>query len=170
MNQSVNTVRVTADAAGNVIVPSKNNPIWGHIRVEQVKMTVDNKGFARKRPMSALIPGLITDLQGFGWKANELVEGTVIFKEQLTPFNPKDPERDYKVAGKTGIICCIDGQPIYHKTFYVKNSEAQDQYILDEQGNPMSHDNGDAIRVAYAELKEKEAAVATIVGQKIDDL
>ena len=91
-------VRVTADEAGNVIVKSKNNPDWGHIRVEQTKMTIDDNGFARKRTLSALIPGEVEDLKAFGWSANEEIEGVVYVKEQLTPFSKNDPERDYKVA------------------------------------------------------------------------
>lgn len=150
-------VKVTADAAGNVVVPSKNNPEWGHIRVEQDRMVTDDRGFARKKRVSALIPGLIADLKCYGWKAGQEVEGTIIFKEQLEPFNPKDPERDYKIAGKTGVVCCIDGQPIYRKTFYKEDSRAKDVHILDEDGNPVTHNNGDAIRAAYKELAEKEA-------------
>lgn len=157
-------VKVTADAAGNVVVPSKNNPEWGHIRVEQLRIVVDDRGFARRKRVSALIPGLIEDLKSFGWKAGQEVEGTIIFKEQLDPFNPKDPERDYKIAGKTGVVCCIDGQPIYRKTFYSKDKSAKDVHILDEAGNPVSHNNGDAIRAAYAELAEKEKAEAGNLG------
>jgi hypothetical protein len=153
------TVVVTADAAKNVVVPSKNNPEWGHIRVIQDRIIVDDRGFARKKGVSALIPGLITDLKSFNWKADQKIKGTVIFKEQLEPFNPKDPDRDYKVAGKTGVVCCIDGQPIYRKTFYYTNSDAKDVHILDEHGNPVSHNNGDAIRAAYAELAEKEKQI-----------
>lgn len=149
-------VKVTADAAKNVVVPSKNNPEWGHIRVVQERIIVDDRGFARKKPVSALIPGLIGDLKAFNWKADQEVKGTIIFKEQLVPFNPKDPDRDYKVAGKTGVVCCIDGQPIYRKTFYNADPDAKDVHILDDHGNPVSHNNGDAIRAAYAELAEKE--------------
>lgn len=150
------TVVVTADGAGNSVVPSKNNPEWGHIRVEQDRIVIDDRGFGRKKRVSALIPGLIVDLKSFGWKASDKIEGCVYFKEQLTPFNPKEPERDYKIAGKTGVICCIDGEPIYRKTFYNKNPDTQDVFILDEQGQPMTHNNGDAIRAAYLELNEKE--------------
>lgn len=149
-------VKVTADEAGNVVVPSNNNSEWAHIRVEQERIVFDEKGFARKRRMSALIPGLLEDLKSFGWTAGQEIDGKIIAKESLTPFNAKDPERDYKVAGKTGIVCCIDGQPIYRKTFYTPDNNANDVFIMDENGNPMTHNNGEAIRVAYAELTQKE--------------
>lgn len=156
MSEVRRTVRVTADASGNVIIQSKNNPDWGHIRVEQVKMVVDHQGFARKKTVSALVSGTIEDLKGFGWRADEMVEGNVIFREQLIPFNKQDPERDYKIAGKTGIVCCVEGQPIYRKTFYNPDPDSRDTFLKDEFGNLLVHDNGEAIKAAYLELKENE--------------
>ena len=152
-------VKVTADAVGNVVIPSKNNAEWGHIRVEQERIVIDERGFARKKRVSALIPGLIHDLKSFGWKAGQELKGTIIFKEQLTPFNPRDPERDYKIAGRTGIVCCIYGEPVYRKTFYSTNPEAQDVQIMDENNNPVSHTNGEEIRIAYKQLTEQDVTL-----------
>jgi len=152
-------VKVTADAVGNVVIPSKNNAEWGHIRVEQERIVIDERGFARKKRVSALIPGLIADLKSFGWKAGQELKGTIIFKEQLTPFNPRDPERDYKIAGRTGIVCCIYGEPVYRKTFYNTNPEAQDVQIMDENNNPISHTNGEEIRIAYKQLTEQDVTL-----------
>lgn len=151
-------VKVTADEAGNVIIPSKNNQDWGHIRVEQNRIVIDDRGFGRTRRVSALVQGLISELKSFGWKNGQELDGNIIFKEQLTPFNKKDPNRDYKIAGKTGIVCCIDGEPIYRKTFYSTKANAEDQYILDENGQPMTHNNTAEIRAAYAELAEQTSA------------
>lgn len=148
-------VRVTADEAGNVVIPSKNNAEWGHIRVEQERIMTDDRGFARLRKISALIPGLVKDLKSFGWKAGQEIGGTIVFKEQLTPFNTKEPARDYKLAGKTGIPCCIDGEPIYRKTFYKEDENAKDVYITDANGNIIQHTNGDAIREAYKKQAEE---------------
>ena len=64
-------VVVTADKAGNVITRSHNNPDFGHIRVEQTRMLIDDNGFARMKKLSALIPGGIEELQGFGWEAGQ---------------------------------------------------------------------------------------------------
>lgn len=139
-------VKVTADELGNVVVVSKNNPEWGHIRVEQTRITIDDNGFARKKTISALIHGTTDDLTDFGWRAGQQLDGKIIFKESLEPFNVKDPERDYKVAGKTGIVCCLDGQPIYRKTFYTTNASAQDIAV--------AHNNVEDIRAAYADTVE----------------
>lgn len=142
-------VQVTADKAGNVIVKSPNNPTYGHIRVEQTRMVIDENGFARRKKLSALIPGTIKDLSGFGWEAGNLVAGKVIVKESMTPFNKKDPERDYKVAGQSGVVCCSEGNPIFRKHFFVLNPNAEDVTI--------PHDNEEEIKAAYAELAEEEA-------------
>jgi len=155
------TVTVTADSAGNVVIPSKNNPEWGNIRVIQQRIVVDNNGFARKKTISALIAGLVGELKSFGWVANQEIEGKVIFKEQLTPFNPKDPERDYKYGGKTGVICTIEGSPIYRKTFYVTDPTATDIQIRNEAGEVVGHDNGDEIRAAHLKLVEEESTKET---------
>lgn len=151
-------VKVTADAAGNVIVPSKKNPEWGHIRVEQTRMIIDERGFARRKTVSALIPGTIADLKGFGWSKDQEIEGKIIIKERLEPFNTENPERDYKIAGETKVVCCLDGQPIYRKSFYTLNMNAYDETI--------EHNNGDAIKAAYAELADAKK----VSGESIDKL
>ena len=161
MNPNVNLaaekgpVIVMADAAGNVVVPSKNNPEWGHIRVSQERSIFDERGFARYKMISALIPGLLRDLKKFNWKAGQELKGTIIFKESLEPFNKKEPERDYKIAGKTGIVCCYYGAPIYRKTFYNANPLALDQYAYDQDGNVITHTNVEEIRVGYRQLAEE---------------
>jgi hypothetical protein len=147
-------VKVTADAAGNVIVRSKNNPDYGYIRVQQDRFMMDENGFMRRKTLSALVLGLVNDLQSTGWKAGDEIEGKVITKESLVPFNKQSPERDYKIAGNTGIVCCIEGEPIYRKNFYKTDGSAQDEWIRNEEGTILTHTNSDAIKAAYAEASE----------------
>lgn len=146
-------VVVTADAAGNVVVPSKNNPEYGYIRVEQTKVIFDDKGFMSKKPTSAIINGIVADLQSLNWKKDQELDGNVVIKEQTTAFSKKQPEADYKVAGKTGIICTSEGMPIYRKTIYTTNTSVQDATI--------AHDNIEAIKEKYAEIiaSEKNSAL-----------
>ena len=144
----ISKVTVTADEAGNVIVKSVKNPEYGHIRVEQTRMVIDDSGFARKRKLSALIPGTIQDLKYFDWKAGDHVDGKIIVKDSLEPFNKKNPERDYKIAGKSGVICCVEDQPIYRKNFYTLNMKSFDVKI--------EHTNSNEIIAAYAAMKEEE--------------
>lgn len=144
MNNS--KVKVTANKEGHVIVKSGTNAIYGHIRVEQVRMVIDDvTGFAKRKKISALIPGIIDDLKGFGWSDNQEIEGKIRIVEQLYPFNKKDPDRDLKIAGESGIVCCKDGTPIYRKHFYTQNISLNDINEL--------HNNEDEILQAYEEAK-----------------
>lgn len=135
-------VKVTADAAGNVIIVSKSNPEWGHIRVEQNRMLTDDKGFARLMRVSALIPGEISVLASFGFTAGQELPGTIYIKEQTKAFDTKTPERDLKIAGSTGIICKIGDEPIYRKNLYHDNPDKSDEEV--------EHTNGEEIKAAYA--------------------
>jgi hypothetical protein len=140
-------VKVIGDETGSVIVISKNNPEYGTIRVVQDRIVFDESGFARKKSVSALIAGKVSDLKSFGWKSNQELPGKIVVRESLTPFNAKDPDRDFKVAGKSNIVCCLDGEPIYRKTFYTMNESTQDEII--------AHNNTEAIRAAFLEEQEK---------------
>ena len=147
-------VKVTAEeSTGSVVVVSKNNPDWGHIRVEQTRISIDDNGFARKRNISALIHGTVEDLKSFKWVNGQEIPGKIIAKESLEPFNMNQPERDYKIAGKTGIVCCQDGQPIYRKTFYTLNSSSEDVLV--------SHNNVEDIRAAYSTTGEEVSSDMT---------
>jgi hypothetical protein len=133
-------VKVVGDAQGNVINQS-SNPLYGHVKVVQIRTVFDDKGFMRARPVNALIHGTIEDLKLAGYYAGQELPGKVIINESLEPFNTENPERDLKIAGKTGIICSVEGNPIYRKTVYSPFSNAEDTLI--------QHDNVEALREAY---------------------
>lgn len=142
-------VRVTADATGNVVVQSQNNPEYGYIRVEQDRVIFDDNGFMSRRPVSAIINGLVSDLQSLNWAKDKTLPGNIVVKESLTPFSKKRPEADHKIAGKTGIICSVNGQPVYRKTIYTTVSNAEDVIV--------KHDNTEAIRNKFAEIQASES-------------
>lgn len=148
-------VRVTTDRAGNVIIQSKDSPAYGYIRLEQRRPIKNEKGFTNMKKVTALVPGLIKDLKRKNWKKDQLLDGKIIFKEQLNPFDYKHPENDYKIAGKTGIVCRIYGEPIYRKAFYVTDPREEDSYITQEDGTILSHTNKDEIKEAYALIAQK---------------
>ena len=109
-------VKVTANDKGQVVVPSENNSEYGHIRVTQDVVSIDERtGFVRRKNISALIPGLVEDLKSFGWVNGQTVDGKIVVRESLEAFNPNDPERDLKYAGETGVICTLGGQPIFQR-------------------------------------------------------
>lgn len=131
-------VKIVPDEFGNVIRVSNKDPKYGHVRVTQTRILFSDSGWINKKPVSALIHGTIEDLKEMGIENLTELDGKITIKEQLEPFNTADPERDYKIAGSTGIICCSYGQPIYRKTFYKADAEAEDVFV--------SHTNGDDIK------------------------
>ena len=146
MNES--KVKVTAHPEGHVVVRGENNPDWGYIRVEQTRMNIDDvTGIAKLEKLSALIPGLVTDLKSFGFKDNQEIAGKIRIVEQLIPFNKKDPDKDLKIAGNSGVVCSVDDKPIYRKNFYTQNESLSDEKI--------AHDNDAEIKAARAELNEE---------------
>jgi hypothetical protein len=145
-------VVIVADATtGAVIHVSANNPDYGYVRLQQVRTVVDDNGFLRRQVMSALIQAPVGILQEMGYHAGQILDGKIIIKESLTPFNKKNPERDLKVAGKTGIVCTVEGQPIYRKTVYNTSSNAADLTI--------QHDNIEELRNAYATQNATSKAI-----------
>lgn len=143
-------VTVTADKAGQAIVLSTNNPEFGYVRVEQTRTIVDDNGWVKNKPVAALILGTVAELRKAGFNAGQELEGKIVIKEQLKPFNKNAPEKDIKVAGKTGITCMVDDQPIYRKAFYSQDSSAQDVLV--------AHTNVEAIKAAYAKSLETAGA------------
>lgn len=135
-----NKVNIVADDMGNIIRQSSNNAEFGHIRLEQQRVVFGNTGWVKSSNRSTLLHGKMDDLQNLQLDVNTPLTGKIIVKESLTPFSNNDPDRDLKVAGETGIICAVDGEPIYRKTFFVADVTAEDVLI--------AHTNGDAIREA----------------------
>ena len=133
-------VNIIADDMGNVIRQSSTSSEYGYVRLQQDRVTFGNGGWVKKSNISTLLHGKLEDLQSIGLESMTSVPGKIIIKEQLTPFSTNDPDRDYKMAGDTGIICCVDGEPIYRKTFFVADATAEDVLI--------AHNNGEAIKEA----------------------
>lgn len=143
-------VFVIADETGAVINVSDNNSDYGYVRVQQTRTMVDDNGFIRRKNITALMPGLYEDLKAMNLFAGQALDGKIIIEESLTPFNKKNPERDLKVAGETGIVCTLGGLPIYRRTKFTFNESATDSTV--------DHDNVDELRSAYA-AQEKNKAI-----------
>jgi len=141
-------VYVTANEAGQVVVQSKDNSNYGHIRVEQKRTVITDKGWVRSKVLSALMHGTVDELESLGFGAGEIIPGKIVIKESLTPFNAKDPSLDFKVAGKTGVVCMVGEQPIYRKCFYNQSGTDIDETI--------AHTNSNAIRQANIKFTETE--------------
>ena len=121
-----NSVNILADDMGNVIRQSSSNSEYGYVRLQQQRVTFSNTGWVKNSNITTLLHGKMEDLQALDLKADDTLPGKIIIKESLEPFSNNDPDRDYKYAGETGIICAVDGQPIYRKTFFVADATAED--------------------------------------------
>lgn len=142
-------VTVTADNSGKAIVLSKENPEYGYVRVEQNRTIIDDNGWVRNKKVAALLLGSVAELRKAGYQSGQELEGRIVIREQLKPFNKKNPTKDLKVAGDTGITCMVGDEPIYRKAFYSADANAQDILV--------AHTNGEAIKAAYAEKLQKGA-------------
>ena len=147
MNSKV--VVVSDETTGSVINVSANNPDYGYIRVQQVRTMIDDNGFLRRKPVSALIPGLLSELKDSDFFAGQMLDGKIVIQESLEPFNEKTPELDLKIAGETGIVCTLGGLPIYRKTIMSFNNSENDTLI--------KHDNVDQLRAAYANTSKSNS-------------
>ena len=144
-------VIVLADETGAVVNVSENNPDYGYVRVQQVRTMIDDNGFARRKTITALMPGMLEDLTAMGLFAGQQLDGKIVIEESLTPFNKNNPQRDLKVAGETGIVCTLGGLPIYRRTKFTFNGGATDVTV--------DHDNVEELRAAYSAQKSHAAIV-----------
>lgn len=139
------------DTTGSVITVSENNSDYGFVRVQQIKTFIDDNGFLRRKPISALIPGTVSELQEAGFFAGQQLDGKIVIEEALEPFNSKAPQRDLKIAGDTGVVCTLGGLPIYRRTKFSFANNAEDMLI--------KHDNVEELRAAYAAQTSKSNAI-----------
>ena len=137
-------VKVTADELGNVITPT-SNPEIGYIKLEQ-KSNIINGNWVKNQRKTCLIFGKFEELQDFGFKKDDELDGNIIIEESFIPFNENNAEKEMKMAGNSGIPCLVDGQPIYRRTRYTTNLSETDILI--------QHNNTAAIKEAIEANKE----------------
>lgn len=142
-------VNVSSNEDGGVITLSKNNPEFGFIRVTQRRLVINKKGWVNMKELSALVQADIETLKSLEWVANQKLVGNIVIKESLEPFNNEYADKDLKVAGDTGIVCCLDGQPIYRKCFYDPTGNDPDSLV--------QHNNSVEIKSASLVNKIAEA-------------
>lgn len=138
-------VIVCPNEDNSVITLSKNNPEYGYIRVTQERLLINKKGWVSIRPLSALVQADVNTLKMLNWEANKQLKGQIVIKESFESFTPDNPDKDLKIAGETGIPCCVDGQPIYRKCFYDPTGNDVDDLI--------QHNNTEEIKIAVKSLK-----------------
>jgi hypothetical protein len=162
-------VNIIADDMGNVIRQSSTNSEFGHVRLQQERVTFGNTGWVKKSVLSTLLHGKLEDLQSLGLENLKSLPGKIVIKESLEPFSKTDPERDYKYAGDTGIVCCQDGQPIFRKTFYVSDVTAEDVLVAHTNGQDIKEANGGVSFLNKASVKVDVATSAEAFGINVKE-
>ena len=157
MNSKVTVL--SDETTGAVVNVSENNSDYGFIRVQQQRTMIDDNGFLRRKSISALVPGTVSELTDAGFYAGQQLDGKIVVEEALEPFNTKTPERDLKIAGETGIVCTIGGLPIYRRTMLPFDNTSSDSLI--------KHDNIDELRAAY-EAQKSNSAIKNAAGASFD--
>jgi len=150
----IETVTVTADKNGNIIGISPNNPEYGYIRVEQNATQINDQGWLRNVKRSALIKGRVKDLMDCNYTNGSTIQGKIVVKESLIPFNTENPDRDLKIAGDTGVICRVDDEPIYRQTFFTTNPNNHDEFIT--HNNTEEIKEVQAAQLSISKLKSRE--------------
>lgn len=144
-----NKVRVVGSPNGEVITKSINNLDWGYIQVEQERETFDElTGILKIKKLNAVVPGLIKDLERLHWYGGQILQGKIVVREQLLPFNQKDPSKSLKIAGDTSVVCKSGEDVIYRQSFYTPNPNSQDVLI--------QHTNKEEIREAMLVTPDEE--------------
>ena len=162
MAKKENQVTIVSDELNNKIRISKNNAEYAHVLLRQDKTIIGSNGWINTRILHTLLHGKVEAIKDLGISKMKYLPGQIIVTEQLTPFNEEDSDQDYKYAGKTGVVCCVDGQPIYRKCFYDATGLKEDELI--------AHTNGDDIRIANNSTADDILAKYPTVDPKQVDL
>jgi len=136
-----NSVKIIPNEEGDIIRKVRNNLEYGCIKLQQKRVSSINTLWVKSFNITCFVIGTIEWFQKMDLNTHQTLSGKIIILEslELEPFSMnKNPERDYKIAGDTGLICSVDGQPIYRKTAYTYDEKAED--VLIEMNNKQQLD------------------------------
>lgn len=140
-------VTTLPDANGLVVRQSPNNPEYGYVVLKQTRTMIQTNpnnpksvGWLQTKNVTTLIKGKVDELQAMNFTKDTVLPGKIVIRESTTPFSEENPDQHLKIAGATGIICCIQGQPIYKMTYYTTDENEVDELV--------QHDNVEEIRAA----------------------
>lgn len=118
-----NQVQVTLHPETGAAVNPTNNPEVYRIRVEQ-STTKCNSGFARIEKRSALINGPKEVMETLA--KQKTLQGKIVVEESITPFwKGQEP----KINPSTGEVVMQGGNPIYRRTTFTQNVQANDVLV-----------------------------------------
>lgn len=154
-----NSVYVASDENGGVITVSQNNPEYGWVTLRQDQILINN-GWVQNKSLSTIVMGRVADLEAMNLAEGEVLDGQIIVREQTEPFTSAD--RDVKVAGATGIVCSVGGNPIYRKTFYTLDTNQKSVFV--------QHDNAEEIRAALQSTSPKAVTPSANTQEELADV
>lgn len=134
-----NKVTVQQNKDGQVVNVNTNNPEFGYVRVGQTIAKFNSDGWLSTENRYFLLKGRLNELQNSGLSSGLEMPGQLIRQESLEPFN------DYsqpKMAGDSGVICKVAGQPIYSRIVYDRSGTMEDTLI--------AHDNKEEIMMGIS--------------------
>ncbi len=135
----MNKVTVIESNNGSAINVNPNNPEYGYIRVGQTLSKFNQDGWLQSENRYFLLKGKLDELQNSGMTAGHTLPGKLVRQESLEPF---DSYSQPKVAGDSGVVCTVNGQPIYSRVVYDASGTMEDTLI--------AHDNKEEIVAALA--------------------
>jgi len=167
-------VKLQPTESGALFTASKNNPEYGFIQVRQSTLKMGGGRWAESEERSALVLGTIPVLKQIiqSAKGGELPGRIVVMEwpqsevpahihKEIMGKNTDEEKaykRYFKRAGKDGMFCTVGGERIVAYKYWDQTGEVQDIRC--------AHDNGDAIRQAYAAAKEKAADAADLPAER----
>lgn len=121
------------------------------IRLNQSRAEVTQQGFVKLSNRVFYVKGSKEELQALGWNKDTQLTGNLVVQESLEPFNKSNPDYDFKVVPGTGVICTVDGEPIYRRTIWDPTGNVTDTFI--------AHDNKEEIMAALAQRDSNTAII-----------
>jgi hypothetical protein len=140
---------VTVRKENGATVRVSNNPEYGYVVLEQIASELKG-GWISDKTLTTIIQGKTSVLESMD--LSKPLIGKIVVLESIKPFNDKQPERDLKYAGDTGIVCMDGDNPIYRKTEFTYDTNAHSEFI--------KHTNGAEIRSANSTNQAVESLSA----------
>ena len=140
---------VTVRKENGATVRVSNNPEYGYVVLEQIASELKG-GWISDKTLTTIIQGKTSVLESMD--LSKPLIGKIVVLESIKPFNDKQPERDLKYAGDTGIVCMDGDNPIYRKTEFT--------YDINKHSEFIKHTNGADIRNANSTNQAVESLSA----------
>ena len=140
---------VTVRKENGATVRVSNNPEYGYVVLEQIASELKG-GWISDKTLTTIIQGKTSVLESMD--LSKPLIGKIVVLESLKPFNDKQPKRDLKYAGDTGIVCMDGDNPIYRKTEFT--------YDINKHSEFIKHTNGADIRNANSTNQAVESLSA----------